>query len=243
MMLKLKTMLLAIYMDQSAKKVFAPALKQYASVLLEKIMPVFDDLDGEQQRAGDEFLDSLSPHTDYDSAMDAAYDHSIDHVLLFQEMRSTFLAAGVAGLFHLFERQIYRHLKRETRDYQLTDTKDQPFIIDEISKVEELLRCFTKGHNVLGQTIKEAWEDPDLVEARLVANAVKHGTGKSYDKLRQIKARVIDPVRVEADFTVGDFTSNSPLVIEPEDVIRYRDAMLRFWQVRGSFEWDTSTSA
>ena len=72
--------------------------------------PIFDDVEAEQQRSADAVLaaEGWGPD-DYEAAIEAAFEISTDHAIAFFEMRSVFLATGVSGLFHLFEKQLYKH--------------------------------------------------------------------------------------------------------------------------------------
>lgn len=77
------------------------------------------------------------------------------------------------------------------------------------------------------------FSDPDLKELQLVANAVKHGDGKAHRQLKSMKAAVVDPTRVDNDWTVGEFSALTiALSVNAADIVRYRDAVLRFWSTR-----------
>lgn len=85
---------------------FSPSIENYCDILLDRIVPVFDDAEGEQKRAADDFLHRASSWfgDDYDGAVDAADEHAREHTLQFLEMRAVSLATGVSGLFHLLEK-------------------------------------------------------------------------------------------------------------------------------------------
>src|SRR6185312_11195078 len=111
-----------------------------------------------------------------EGVLEAAYEHAFDAAIQFMEMRSVFLTTGVSGLFHLFERQLYRHLNKELAAWlqtPITEWRDVAFIIPKFDgKWGRLHPCLN---------LVEAFRDPDLQELRLVANAVKHGQdGQSY---------------------------------------------------------------
>ena len=94
---------------------FSPSIESYCDILIDRIVPVFDDPGGEQKKAADDFLKVASSwfSDDYGSAVEAAREHASDHMMQFLEMRAVFLATGVSGLFHLFEKQLYRHVNKE----------------------------------------------------------------------------------------------------------------------------------
>lgn len=210
---------------------FGPAITHYADILLNKVAPLFDDVEKEQERRAQEILASPGwGPDDYDRAMEAAYDESISHAISFMEMRSLYLATGVSGLFHLFEKQVLKHLNHELDGWlvePLTEWKDAAGIIDKLTHrdgegdAKELSRNF---------------RNPSLKELRLVANAVKHGKGRAYTSLQTMGARVVDPLRIKDDWTISEFSPLSiPILIEPADIARYRDAILQFWSTEGSY--------
>jgi hypothetical protein len=162
--------------------------------------------------------------------VDAALEHSQNHVVQFMELRSVFLATGVAGLFHLFEKQLYRHLNKELQDNLSSKVKTW-------KDAGDVIRLLHRPAGPDGQTaLQAAFHDPDLKELRLVANAVKHGEGSSYEELKAMNASVVDPARTENDWTVGPFSVfGVALVIEPHDIKRYEAAILRFWALQGPF--------
>jgi hypothetical protein len=220
---------LSVWFDFMTKEHYIPPVQHYTEILLNRLIPIFDDLDGEQQRAAHAVYHQ--PHwRDEDEAIQAAYDYSFQQVTQFMELRSVFLATGVAGLFHLFEKQLYRHLNSELK-YLLTSQvkawKDATHIIQLLDRP-----ATADGHTALWA----AFNDPDLKELRLVANAVKHGEGLAYNELKTMGAVVVDATRIETDLAVGPFSVLAvSLVIQPEDVRRYEAAILRFWALKGVF--------
>lgn len=216
-----------------AYRYFAPPIESYAEILLNRVIPIFDDVDGEQERASDEVLSSSGWGPDnYEHAMETAYEVGVDRALQFMELRSVFLATGVSGLFHLFEKQLYKHMNRELRGWlvkPLNDWRDVRTIIEKLTH--------KMGHDDRETTeLLDAFSDPHLNELHLVANAVKHGDGRSLEQLKSTGAAVVSADRLENDWTVGAFSIlNVNVAILSEDVERYRDAILRFWSTEGTF--------
>jgi hypothetical protein len=213
---------------------FAPNIESYCDILLNRINPVFDDPEGEQPRAADEFMSAASSWfgDDYDSAIEAAYEHARDHTLQFLEMRAVFLATGVSGLFHLFEKQVYLHINKELKNWL-----ESP--IASWRDLEDLVPKFDRkwGPDAACPDLINAFRDKDLRELRLVANVLKHGdSGQSYKELTRSKAVVVDAERVEDDWMAGPSSILGVAIsVQVDDVIRYRDAILRFWEVDGTF--------
>ena len=222
---------LSVWFGGIAHRIFAPPVRHYANILLTRVAPIFDDVEAEQQRSADEVLaaDGWGPD-DYEAAIEAAYEISTDHAIAFFEMRSVFLATGVSGLFHLFEKQLYKHLNHELRDWLTTpvaEWKDARILIEKLDR--------RYGDGDAGELARN-FGAPDLKELQLVANAIKHGQGPSYARLQKMGARVVDPAKVAADWTVGDHSPLAvPIVVEPADIERYRDAILQFWKTEGTY--------
>jgi len=97
-----------------AYNVFAPDIEGYCNILLNRINPIFEDVDGEQERAAQEFMSAAASWygEDYQGAAEAAYEHAHDSAMQFMEMRAVFMATGVSGLFHLFEKTALQAYKQ-----------------------------------------------------------------------------------------------------------------------------------
>ena len=211
---------------------FGSPIRHYAEILKLRVMPLFDDLDGEQQRVADEVLNaSYWGPDDYEAATEAAYEHSRDHTIQFLELRTVFLATGVAGLFHLFEKQLYRFLNHELRRNLTKNIDRWEEATDAIDTLDQ-----PRSRNDGRTALQTAFHSSDIKELRLVANVVKHGEGRSYDDLKAMGARVVEPSRLEKDFTVGVHSVfGVALAIDQDDIERYVTALLSFWGVKGSF--------
>jgi hypothetical protein len=101
---------LTISVGQWEYRLFAPEIESYCDILLNRIDPIFEDVDAEQERAAEAFMSAGASWCgdDYQGAAEAAHEHARDTALQFMEMRAVFMATGVSGLFHLFEKQLCR---------------------------------------------------------------------------------------------------------------------------------------
>jgi hypothetical protein len=147
-------------------------------------------------------------------------------------MRAVFLATGVSGLLYLFERQLYLHINKELK---LWLTKPIALWRD----LEELIPHFDHKwrQDAPCTDFIDGFNDPDLQELHLVANTVKHGgNGSSYKQLVKKQAVVVSAARVEADYAAGAHTVlGVDISAQRDDVERYRDSVLRFWRLKGTF--------
>lgn len=214
---------------------FASDVHGYCDILLNRIDPIFYDVEGEQKRAAREFLSRIahrySDDDDPTEAYEAAYEHAAERAMQFVEMRTVFLATGVSGLFHLFEKQLYRHINKELR-YWLSKPVSQWRDLEEIVPKFVQRRRHGQCHALL-----QAFRDVDLQELMNVANAVKHGDdGGAYKKLKAANAVVVNEDRLKKDGTVGPYAVfKASVSIQREDVERYKDAILRFWSLEGTY--------
>lgn len=222
----------AVWFGGLAYQLFAPPIEGYTDILLSKVIPLFDDVDGEQQRITDAVMQSKHwGPDDHERASEAAIEVSRDHILQFMEMRSVFLAAGVSGLFHLFEKQLYRHLNRELRDWLTAPINEWS---DAAKVIERLVNRYDKPTNA--NELLQNFSNEDLKELRHVAHAVKHGEGRSTEALKKMDAPVVNPSRINNDWTIGEFSIlNVAVSVSPSDVMRYRDAVLAFWRTTGTY--------
>jgi len=147
-------------------------------------------------------------------------------------MRTVFLATGASGLFHMFEKQLYRHINKELKDWLTSPINQWRDLEPMIPKFNRKWRQDTPCPNFI-----TAFNDRDLQELRLVANAVKHGDeGPSFNQLVKSQAVVVSKDRVEDDWTMGPYSVfGVNLSVQAADVMRYRDAVLRFWSLDGTF--------
>lgn len=211
---------------------FGDPIRHYADILTSRVMPLFEDLDGERKRVADDILAAPGwGPDDYEAAMETAYEQSMDHTLQFMELRTVFLATGVAGLFHLFEKQLYRFLNHELR-------RNLPKKIDRWEEADAAIQALDQPRlaDLDNTALRLAFTAPAIRELRLVANVVKHGEGRSYEDLKAMGARVVDPERLTDDFTVGPLSIfGVALLIDEKDVDRYVTALLSFWSLKGNF--------
>jgi hypothetical protein len=230
--------LLWLSFDEWSARMYEARTVAYCELLESRILPIFDDIEGEKQRVATAVLTWPGwGEDDSESAFEAAHESGTDAALQFMELRSVYAATGVSGLFHLFEKQLYEHLNRELEGHL-----DRP--INTWVNVRNLFEAFNKKNGTPSTELLDTLEAPDLRELRLVANAIKHGPGRSLQELVYINAPVVDSARLEEDFTVGPYSIlGVSISIHPEDIERYRNAALGFWSLRGDFSAPLSTGS
>lgn len=81
-----------------------------------------------------------------------------------------------------------------------------------------------------------------LYEALLVGNAVRHGDGKSLDKLKEQAGHLIDRSQhAYVDLVAQDTADSEWLRIQPSDIEQYVRAMIRFWGMADKLPLATTT--
>ena len=141
-------------------------------------------------------------------------------------VRDRILELAVAGLYHLWEREIVEFL-----------------FYDGIGSRQRIDRRQLSNFNAIVARLRDrGWniDDPErhtfyntLVELQLVANVSKHGAGSSLDRLREIpNAPVLDEMFIIPieDYTPWyDYNATPVLKISMDDFARYHAAVKSFW--------------
>jgi len=223
-----------IHFGTWVEDIFQKPVNHYCDILINRIDPIFAKPDEEFERSAQEFMEVAGSWygDDVYEAGQAAHEHAFETVWQFVEMRPVFLATGVSGLFHLFEKQLYRHVNRELQQFLTTKISDWRSIQQLISQFK-----WKVGDDKECLDLINTFNDQNLRELRLVANAVKHGeNGRSYHDLVNMRAPVVDAARLRDNGTVGPLSVlNVNLSVQIDDVIRYRNAIGRFWSLKDAF--------
>lgn len=154
----------------------------YVAGFSERILPAYGDIEKEADAAAEAYfneglnaaagIDELE--MEYDEFEERVYESSQGHGervysdLEFVRRQVTGLA--IAGLYHLWERLLKEFLRRQRAE------EEEKIHAAEFDKLVKLLAQY--GWNVGKEEFYA-----DLNTLRLIANAVKHGDGKSCDKL------------------------------------------------------------
>lgn len=143
-------------------------------------------------------------------------------------VRDRILEMSVAGLYHLWERRI-KHMLRSIEEAQAAgaDASKSLAKINRADFEDTILRIARCGWKV-----EEESFFAKLTELRLVANAVKHGEGKSLDDLWAASPRLFWPYAEEAmpvHFGTQERGDNS-LEIRSEHFRDFAGAVEAFWR-------------
>jgi hypothetical protein len=227
---------LIIHFERIIGERYGPFVRDYCDILLNRIHPIFDDI-RESDAPVAENLSSFWRYKRGRMLLGGSNEEKLDYSGYWgigiddweiTDMQAVFLAIGITGLFHLFEKQLYEFINRQLRIWLLSP-------ICHWAELSILLDKFDRRALVPGRCTEliDVFKNSDLIELVLVSNAVKHGGGKSYDKLVELGSQVVSKRRFLESGTVSIL--NRPLSVDVGDLIRYQDAIARFWTLEGMF--------
>ena len=206
---------------------------------LEKVVPAFEGIAEDAERAIEADYERLGPMTAYD-AQDVAYMAMEHRITVYETMfgvRQGVLNLLAVGLYHLFEQQQLFFLRRGLLSRA---EKDVPALL----KVDE----FEKRLAECGVECRSFSCDGKLRELRTAANAIKHAKGKAGDELAKLRP---DLFRSPDLLLEGDDAESSPaavwaqqwaqhllytplagdgLYVSERDLSEWCDAAIAFWE-------------
>jgi hypothetical protein len=211
-------------------EVFAAQLNAFVDAVERRVLPGFDSIDREAREAAQREYERLGrmPANDSFDMADAAEQAVDAGIALYQALwgvRQALLNLSAAALYHLFEQQLLLFHRRQVL---------HPSNQNDMSQVSfEALKLALAAVGVHVNSLP-SW--PIIEELRLLANAVKHGEGKSAAKLRGVRPQFFtDPSIASTLPTIGLPKSiNMPLAgqdiyVTRADLARYSRALTNFW--------------
>ncbi|MCW8934502.1 MAG: hypothetical protein OQK98_07235 [Gammaproteobacteria bacterium] len=173
--------------------------------IFSRLLPVYENIEEEAKIIAKKKLEELgksfNPDTmDVGDAYQEAWEDGTEHYVLQHAMKVEFLLSTATWLFHLFEkdcREMCPSLYNKPEELK--------------KKLEEMGISCDVGSN---------WYKTNT-ELRLVANTIKHGEGKSCDRLKGIKPEYFK--------TNTSYLTDNKIEIPEEDMTKYIDNMSSFW--------------
>jgi len=188
---------------------------------------VFNDMDTEIKAYAEELLDNYpgSEDTDLASVAEWAQNRAIDKYQILSKMKSNHLLMTISMLYHVWEQQLIQFAVREIKRYLHFEKKTVSF---------GDVQLIFKLHNV-DIVNTQAWKK--LRELKNLANTVKHGDGKSADKLRKMRPDFFEiptlfGTREETDTLElygAVLLDQYSLQVSENDLYLYIDATKNFW--------------
>lgn len=205
-----------------------PDFQRFGDVVRTRILPVFDGINKEAddlaKQRYDELMSSAGPHEDWDDGgaiADLAMEAGYDHYDMLVSMRSATLNLYAAAFYHLTEQHIVDLRAMILDEHHRNEIS--PAVAIEWFKTD------------LGLNLKNLPSWPMINELMLVANAVKHGEGRSAAELRrlrpdlfvlpQFKGRGIGTHRLR----VRKPLFGQDIYVSADDFAKYHDGSVVFW--------------
>jgi len=193
----------------------------------ERTIAVFHDIDKEIETYAEELFNNYpgTEYTDPASVAEWAQNRAIDKYQTLAIMKSNHLLMSISMLYHVWEQQLIQFAMRELRHYLRFEKKVLQF---------NDVQLIFKLHGV--DIIKtKAWEK--LRELKNLVNTVKHGDGKSADKLRKMRPDFFEipnlfGARNETDTLElygAVLLDQYSLQVSGNDLYIYIDAVKHFW--------------
>lgn len=206
---------------------FIPAIRRVEQVFLQRIQPAFSSIDAESEKLEKDL---------WDAAMSQAYPEEIDQCQIAEDVRDAAVShyVGLKGmeqglmnccalfLYHLYEQHLMVFLRQELLDWRVKDNK-------KLYSLEEL-RNKLKIANV-DITKFSVW--PKIEMLRHLANAIKHGEGKSSDELLGMAPDLFEMSAVSGDWPISGrvYTPllGDDICVKSAHIIEFADALEGFW--------------
>ncbi len=169
-----------------------------------RLLPTFDNIEEEANQVEKTKLNELNtnfnPYTmDEYLCYEEAHSEGAMHYFIYKEMKQEFLNHQATLLFHLFE-------------------KDCQKIFENLSGDEKKEFLIELGINISPES---NWMKTNK-ELRFLANAIKHGNGNSFEKLKELR-----PDLTQDTF---HFFFDSKIEITIEELSNYANQMKNFWE-------------
>ncbi|TOQ04158.1 hypothetical protein, partial [Vibrio parahaemolyticus] len=173
-------------------------VKYVSDTIIKRLYSSFDSIDAEskvvEETAYQNSAKSFDPETmDETHGLEEAFHEGVSHYLIHTHMKQEFLNSSITWLFHQFERDC-------TRIFQTEDGNTKK------SKLTTL--------NV-DTSPNSKWKICNS-ELRDLANAIKHGEGKSLNRLKSAQPNLFK-------------SGTNQIEVKVTDVERYTKALLDFW--------------
>jgi len=167
--------------------VFSARISEFCTAIEARLLPAFDDLEGEADQAANAEWDRLSREADPEwvdqaEVAERATEVGVAYYLSMQSVRQALINLSIAALYHLFEQQmLFFHRQQLLHPREENDAS--------LINMRELMSRLALG----GVDVHKMRSWPRIQELKAAANVVKHAEGRSADELRQMAGLVWTP--------------------------------------------------
>ncbi|OOS25356.1 hypothetical protein B0681_04875 [Moraxella porci DSM 25326] len=135
-----------------------------------------------------------------------AFFHQVNFVNLHEDFKNDFINISAVWLYHIFERRFKQVFNCRNDNYRMNDILSKFNLVSSNYEFEKCTNICTINY-----------------ELRLVANAIKHGKGRSFDQLvRKYPNMVVDNKLISL--------ADAKIQVGEDDIHRYILAMRAFWR-------------
>lgn len=222
------------------RKVFVSELEWMRRSVFEHILPSFPDSNTEADRARAEAWEMAMSQPSDGSDDPASYvewaeEKGLETYEGFARMRQAAVNLSASMLWHLLEQQmLVFHTRQVLKIHEEHDVREDRKTRTELFSLDAFHRRLDSG----GCTMKALPSWPKVNELRLVANAVKHGPGRSLDELHEIRPDLLtmpDSEAIDSPPRQGHAWVERPAVgediyVRDADLAAYFDSATSLWQ-------------
>jgi hypothetical protein len=214
---------------------FSSQIDFFLKGIQERMLPAFDDIESDAEAFEKREFERLSEvvHPEMMDEADLAEivrDMAVDYYVSFRDVFQGMHNLLAVGIFHLFEQQVCS-FNRAFQD------PSRP----SLSKIKgEGLKYFEGLMSALGADVKSLTGWSEIKELELIANASKHGDGRSARKLREVRPELFEIPRIgitpDPDVPLGHPLSGQGIFVQKTDLERYANAIKVFWNELSAWE-------
>ena len=224
-----------LYLYEERREDFIKDFLFIKEMYFEKIKPAFENINQEtdqyKQNIWKQYLSTINKEkiTNIEThKKEMEYTLKIiasERYLLLSLMQYRTLAMWISLIAQVWEQQNVEFIKNEVlvEGLSLVSKEGKPITELGISTIRDAYKCF--GVDI---TDLPAWNKID--ELRTLVNVIKHGEGKSADKLRKARPDLFDSGKWGDPIELEDTSLNQEtLNIRASDFSDYIEALIQFW--------------
>jgi hypothetical protein len=211
-----------LYLHSQQREYHKGQIKSFSKFYKERIFPTFVDIDKEAEKYGEnlyEYSEWSSEDIDPASFAEFCRDKGLSYYLDLSKFHYHILCSAVSFLYFLWEQQNRFYLIRECRYHEIV--KGDSFCRD----FEEIKKKYAS----FGLKLEDLPSWTKIDELRLLVNAIKHGKGRSSEKLKLIAPRFFIIPYSTFEFNSDTTLLESQLQVQEEDFDVYTFAAMSFW--------------
>ncbi len=238
---------------------FCRDVNAYAGAIVTRLLPTFDSIEAEADKVSGEQYERLGQmcavedgFPDMADAAEEAFEAGLSHYESMVGVEQAVTNLAIVGLYHLFEQQVMMFHREQvlsiSEEQELarlvaTQVQTGKGLSKEQRTVTKLVSwpVFLRRLRNAGVDVESLSSWPQVTELRLLANAIKHGEGKSSLDLRNRRPDLFvhpalrgDPTAYEAGTLQIDLPmGGEDIYASKEDLLGFQCSIVLFWHELG----------